>query len=95
MKHGSDVTTRQIADAAGVAEGTLFRVFEDKDAIIDAAVAKFMDPTPTLARLAQIPEGLAAFRGCRGEVSHTSSSTSTHRRVQCPHLGVAVAMVNF
>lgn len=55
MEHGSDVTTRQIADAAGVAEGTLFRVFDDKEAIIDAAVAKFMDPAPTLRLLAEIP----------------------------------------
>ena len=36
--HGHEVTTRQIADAAGVAEGTLFRVFDDKEAMIDAAV---------------------------------------------------------
>lgn len=44
--HGHEVTTRQIADAAGVAEGTLFRVFDDKEAIIDAAVEQFLDPGP-------------------------------------------------
>jgi len=55
IEHGSDVTTRQIADAAGIAEGTVFRVFADKDAIVDAVVAKYLDPTPTLHRLAEIP----------------------------------------
>lgn len=51
---GRDVTTRQIAEASGVAEGTLFRVFDDKEAIIDAAVEEFLDPEPFRAALRQI-----------------------------------------
>src|SRR6187402_2692586 len=47
LKHGGDVTTKQIAEAAGIAEGTVFRAFGDKESIIDAAVQKFLDPEPT------------------------------------------------
>ncbi len=45
-EHGRDVSTRQIADAAGVAEGTLFRAFGDKETLISAAIDKFFDPEP-------------------------------------------------
>ncbi|MGW9632303.1 TetR/AcrR family transcriptional regulator [Agromyces sp. NPDC055520] len=58
VAHGRDVTTRQIADAAGVAEGTLFRVFDDKEAIIDAAVEHFLDPEPFRAALRSIDPSL-------------------------------------
>ena len=51
---GMSVTTRQIAEAAGVAEGTIFGVFHDKDTLLQAALEAAFDPEPVRARLAEI-----------------------------------------
>ncbi|MCL3861937.1 TetR/AcrR family transcriptional regulator [Actinotalea sp. K2] len=54
---GTSVTTRELAAAAEVAEGTLFRVFPDKDSLVRAALHQAVDPTPFLEDLAAIEPG--------------------------------------
>jgi AcrR family transcriptional regulator len=57
-RHGMSVTTRQIAEAAGVAEGTIFSVFADKETLLGEALQAAFDPEPTRVRLTAIDPNL-------------------------------------
>lgn len=53
-EHGLEVSTRQIATAAGVAEGTIFGVFESKNSLVVCSVIQALDPQATLDALEAI-----------------------------------------
>lgn len=57
-RYGRDVSTRQIAEAAGVAEGTIFRAFATKDALIDAVVDEVLDERRTRDAIAAVDRSL-------------------------------------
>lgn len=55
IERGATVTTREMAEAAGVAEGTLFTVFNDKRALVLAAIEDRLDAEPLRRDLEAVP----------------------------------------
>ena len=58
LERGVGVTSREIAAAAGVSEGTLFNVFADKDELINAAIDAVIDQAPFERAIAAIDPNL-------------------------------------
>jgi AcrR family transcriptional regulator len=58
LERGANISTREIADAAGIAEGTIFGVFPDKEAVVQAALRAAFDPEPTERALDAIDRSL-------------------------------------
>jgi len=77
--HGSQVSTRQIALAAGVAEGTLFRAFDDKVEILAAAAERAIDPTLAVEEIDALPD-TGSLAGELEQVAHVMAARG--RRVR-------------
>jgi len=58
LEKGRDVTSRELADAAGIAEGTVFRAFGDKETLLAAGLEKLLDREPFRAELRRIAREL-------------------------------------
>jgi AcrR family transcriptional regulator len=65
VERGGDVSTREIAQAAGIAEGTIFRVFSDKRTLMLAAAQEAINPADGQAAF---EEAMAANPGLRGKI---------------------------
>ncbi|WP_326756384.1 TetR/AcrR family transcriptional regulator [Streptomyces hirsutus] len=81
-EYGAAVTTAKIARAAGIGEGTIFRVFADKDELLQACVAEALSPEhavreldaidvsqPLPDRLAEAAEALQAHLSRMGAIA--------------------------
>jgi AcrR family transcriptional regulator len=96
-EHGAAVTTAQIARAAGIGEATIFRVFRDKDEVLEACVVEALDPTtvlrelrsisldqPLAERLVEAVEALRAHLGRMGTVIGALHASGHHGRRPAP-----------
>jgi AcrR family transcriptional regulator len=54
--HGPEVSTKRIAEAAGVAEGTIFRVFDTKADLIAAVLTDSFSPDALVAAIENVPQ---------------------------------------
>ncbi len=92
--NGPELSTRMVAEAAGVAEGTLFRVFPTLPDLLGATYTEFLSQKRLMARLATVEMGAtleSRTLGCvRGIVDyfthiHAVLPAPRHETTSAPH----------
>ena len=73
-ERGPSVTSAEIAEAAHIAQGTIFHVFGDKQALVDAVVQKAMDTTALVVEL----DGLVTEPDLRARLAAAIDRISAH-----------------
>ena len=80
IEHGPGVSTRRIAEAAGIAEGTIFRVFHTKQDLLNEVIVDALAPEAALARLAALadaPDLAALTAGIIGVLQQHAQESRT------------------
>jgi AcrR family transcriptional regulator len=91
---GASVTTAQIARAAGIGEGTIFRAFPDKDALLRACMAEALRTDDAVAHLESIAldqplpdrltEAADVLRGHLARLGSVAGALATAGRLERP-----------
>lgn len=90
-RHGATVTTRQIAEAAGVAEGTLFKAFADKRELLMAAAARVFDTEAAVREIDAMPPAADLEAAVTGVVELMNATAVRVRRIMIAVHALAVA----
>ncbi|AXE39901.1 HTH-type transcriptional repressor [Acidipropionibacterium virtanenii] len=95
VRRGITFTTREVAEAAGIAEGTVFRHFDTKDDLIGAVVDDVFDPGPLCREIDATPgdldlpqavqHALSLMQGHFESISAVMTSLHPRHRPPVPH----------
>ncbi len=81
LEHGPATSTRRIAEACGVAEGTIFRVFATKQELLDEVVGRALSPDRVLKLLASLPSDGDLAARVSGMVATLQDHATTIQRL--------------